>query len=750
MGLRNRFARGSTASESAATPQVGAARSAKAHPAPQSTRTQGVSAWVPMGGNVTIDGRSIPGGAIYVVGTVPTANSGHDDPALIDPSLKVAWNDPDYAGALMDYWPNYSTIDPRSRAAYLSWLADGRRYPGTYIGYVFLFFYGLERRLILDLGNDLAGAEALTLAAEVEALLDIYGEDHSFAGYASELLGFLGVAESVNGALEPPAWDPAYRGWEVPISVRVGLARYAAAGQPIPAAWALSYLRYHPEAYLRTPATRCVSEFDELFATRYRARFGDGLQIRHLTTKLDFVYRPASGGFDRAVSAQIPELPDVTSTAGPINKLKDLASEVTDELDAYSRFIGRRPDEKGTAAAIALLPNELIASHGGTVVDSLRRWVEDRLGEAEHAVAQLDDLVEEWSPGRTQKLAKRDAVAVAALLEKLDIGIEPDVRFGTSTPKPGSSIVLFRLPEGSAAAPSAAYSAAMSLVHLTAVVAAADGSIDSSERAHLARHVEQVLNLDSAERIRLDAHLVFLATGKLSMAGMKRRVEGLPEEERAAVGRFLVGVAAADGIVSPAEISTLTKLFPRLGLDESDVYRQVHALGIDDAGPVTVDTGDPTTRWSVPEPAAEQSQNGGFTLDPVKVQARLVETARVTALLTDIFADDEMSEMLAAPSGAAVDLPPPNAAVSSESVLSDGPSVGGLDVAHSAFARQLAGRSVWVRSEIEDLADSMGLLFLDAALGTINDMSFDVCGEPLAEGDDPIELNSYAVEELNL
>ena len=28
--------------------------------------------------------------------------------------------------------------------------------------------------------------------------------------------------------------------------------------------WALSFLRHHPEAYLRTPAQRCVSEFDEL------------------------------------------------------------------------------------------------------------------------------------------------------------------------------------------------------------------------------------------------------------------------------------------------------------------------------------------------------------------------------------------------------------------------------------------------------------------------------------------------------
>ena len=365
-------------------------------------------------------------------------------------------------------------------------------------------------------------------------------------------------------------------------------------------------------------------------------------------------------------------------------------------------------------------------------------------------MVQTDEVVEQWSPGRTEKLAKRDAASVAALLEKLDVGIEPDVRFGTSTPKPGSDAVLFRLPENSAAAPSANYSAAMTLVHLTAVVAAADGSVDASERLHLARHVEQALGLDVAERTRLEAHLAFLATGEFGMAGMRRRVEELPEEERAAVGRFLVGVAAADGIVSPEEISTLTKLFARLGLDEGDVYRQVHSLGTGDPGPVTVHSGDPTTRWAVPEPAAEQPQEGGITLDPAKVQARLAETAQVTALLTDIFADDETPEGLSPPSGAVADLAPPGAAGTNEDFAPDGQSVEGLDAVHSAFVRRLVGRPAWGRSEVEELADTSGLPFLDAALDTINESSFDLCGEPLAEGDDPIELNAYAVEEMNL
>jgi len=747
MGLRDLFKRSDAAAESAAPITDRAPRP----PTPRRPPSPGPAPiWLSLGEALTIDGRSIPGGAVYVGTNAKAVNEASIEPGLIDPSLKVAWDEPDYHGALMDYWPSYSSIDPRSRAAYLSWLADGRRYPGAYIGYVYLFFYGLERRLILDLGEDLAGPEARALADEISRLIHIYRDDYSFYNHASELLDFLSTAQFVTDHLEPPVWTPEFRRWEVPVSLRVGLGRFVAAGQPIPAAWALSYLRHHPEGYLRTPATRCVSEFDELFTSRYSARFGDGLKVRPPATKVSVSYRPASSGFGGSVSARIPELPDIASITGPIDKLKDLSAEVTDDLDAYSRFVGRRPEEEGTAAAIALLPDALLASHGGALVEGLRRWIDDQFGGADHSVVEIDEVVEQWSPGRTEKLAKRDATSVAALLEKLDVGIEPDVRFGTSTPKPGSNAVLFRLPEGSTAAPSSSYSAAMALVHLAAVVAAADGSIDASERLHLARHVEQALGLDIAERTRLEAHLSYLATVKLGMAGMKRRVEELPENERAAVGRFLVGVAAADGIVSPEEISTLTKLFARLGLEEGDVYRQVHSLGTGDPGPVTVHSGDPTTRWTVRERAVEQPQSGGIALDPAKVQARLAETAQVTALLTDIFADDETPDGLASPSGAALDLAPPGAVDSHGEFTPDAPLVGGLDPVHSTFARQLAGQPAWGRSEVEELAETLGLPFLDAALDTINESSFDVCGEPLAEGDDPIEMNAYAVEEMNL
>lgn len=747
MGLRDLFNRDRDESSSSISPP----RVER----PPSSLQRGSCAWVPAGGDVVVDGRRIDGGMLYVGTQAPSADGFVVEPALVDPSLKVAWNAPDHAGDHMGYWPAYNAIDPRSRAAYLAWLADGRQHPTAYIGYVFLFFYGLERRLLFDLVADLAGTEATELVAEVRRLRSIYGANHSFARYSTDLLEFVDTSRLAAGPIDPPAWPPDTRDWRVPVAIRVALGRYVAAGQPIPAVWALSFLRHHPEAYLRTPAQRCVSEFDELFKVRYRERFDDGLKVRPPASRLSADYQAASGGISRPVKLRL-EVPDVTSIAGPINKLKDLAFGVTDELDAYSRFIGRRADEAGTPAAIALLPDELVASHGGGVVASLRTWTDARLGDSAMVPIDFSDLIAQWTPGAAERFAKRDAVALASMLAKLGVGIEPDVRFGAPTPKPGSRAVLFRLPAQSTSAPSPSYTAAMSLVHLTAVVAASDGSITDAEQKHLAEHAEHVLGLDHGECARLEAHLAFLSQGRVSIAGVKRKVDGLPLEQRSTVGRFLIDVAAADGVVSPAEISTLTKVFAHLGLDEASVFSQVHALESGDTGPITVREGDRTQRWGVP-PGGPERQSSGVVLDQAKVQARLAETAHVAALLTDIFANDADdvavppalgSAHLPPPSGSPVDLPPPPVASPGLNVTHEEVHVAGLDGPHSQLARRLAQRPSWDRSDVEDAAAQFGITFLDAAVDRINDAAFEVCGEPLIEGDDPVELNVFAVEEM--
>jgi hypothetical protein len=303
----------------------------------------GDAAWVPAGRMVSVGGYSLSGGLIYVGHQMPGAAGGKPDPALIDPSLPVDRRAPDYPGAHMGYWPSYSEIAPRSRAAYLSWLANGRHEPSAYIGYVFLYFYGLERRLLIDAGQSAAARhEREALVAEVRRLLSIYGTNHSFRGYAEGLLAVTAPADTRRRYLLPP---PASRpDWALPFELQLGLGQLAVDERPLPVDWALAWLRLHPEVSLRTPATRCPAEFGEVFARRYRDRFGDGLLLRPGTAMLGGTYRPASAAIPASHRLPGSALPDVSGPGPSLEMLHELADETCNDLDGYSRYLGRHPD----------------------------------------------------------------------------------------------------------------------------------------------------------------------------------------------------------------------------------------------------------------------------------------------------------------------------------------------------------------------------------------------------------------------
>ena len=71
----------------------------------------------------------------------------------------------------------------------------------------------------------------------------------------------------------------------------------------------------------------------------------------------------------------------------------------------------------------------------------------------------------------------------------------------------------------------------------------------------------------------------------------------------------------------------------------------------------------------------------------------------------------------------------------------------GLDALHTSLLRALAAKPEWPRSEVEKLAGGLGLL-TDGALDVINDAAFEVCGEPVLEGDDTLQLNEKAAQEM--
>lgn len=737
----------------------GAGRSAASSVSVPSAPRQG-AVWYGPRQPVRVGDYALPG--MVYVGSGLRGHGGHDtEPALIDPNLPVKSNRPDWTGAGLDYWPSYAQIPATTRAAYLSWLASDRQQPlAPPIGLAFLFFYGIERRVLLDAaaGDPVAQAELPELADEVRRLLTIYGESASFQRYASGLLEVISfmAAESIDvETAQPPAMSK--REWPVPLTLRVGLGEFARQRRPLPASWALAWALSSFEVNLRTPATRCREEFATLFTLKYEQRCGLGLLIHPMQKRLSHDYFGASSAIGH-VEVTL-DIPDVVDSARAVKVLSEVVESCMDDLDAYSRWLGRNPDGRDSLAAAALLPPSLLTAGDPRVAD-LSSWVEDRLAGREMAVIDGGDLSGLWSS--VGKLTRKDAVALAQLLSACGYGLEPDVRMGGVLPGVGPAVV-FREDVDAPATAGPAYSSAATLLHLAVAVAAADGTASAPETEHLIGHLEGTLHLTRAERSRLRAHLDYLVATGVKLSGLQSRLSLLTRAETEAIGDFVAAVAAADGVIEPAEVTTVTKIYKLLGLDPDSAFRNLHAatapaIPNPASEPVTVRPASPVDGYAIParptgRHAAETSEPS-LLLNPDLIERKLAETHAVASLLTTIFVDDEAST----PTGrhpttgaAATFTGGDKDAAGDVAVVATTPAatvwVAGLDEAHSALLLYLRQTDTISRADFDALASRYALM-PEGAIDVLNEAAYEACGEPVLYGDDPVEVNRNTVKEL--
>ncbi|QEI05918.1 hypothetical protein FXN63_08730 [Pigmentiphaga aceris] len=642
----------------------------------------GPGMWIPQGQAVSVADVTIPGGLLYF-GTSLKTHNGSIDPCLIDPSKEVAARG-DYTARDLGSWPSYSNISPMARRAYLNWLAGGRSDPAANVGYVYLFFYGLERRALIDITNEPESRNDWPIIIkEVWRLLGIYGgKSPAFSASASQLLNWLLVCERPSKIYKNPV-PPFPKTSELPLYIRFALGNAVVDGVPIPDHLALAWAKLDPDVHLRTPAIRCADKFDTLFMSHYSKAHGFGMTVRQNRTTLKSSYRAASPGFHGLSEFKLNfgELPDISVMTAPRQKIINIVDAVTKELEPYSRAIGRNPEDYDSLEGLLHLPANLWPESA--------RSLPAQVGE-EFLVAPFEELLaclEVTTPFTSDR-----GPALTRVLQALNLGMAPEVVNGSDVPDGKAPIVLFAMPPGEQiAAASPNFQAGLLSLQLGVAAAHANGSFGDAEITHLSSQIHAWTQLNANHQRRLMAYLRLLIDVPVSLESLKAKLSQLDAASKEFLAAVMSSLLQVGSTPTPEESKMLEKIYEALAVQSKP--------------------------------------------DPARISGLRRDTSKVSALLATIFSEEEPPPVVRAPVEPEYEAPEPE------------PGLLGLDAEHTSVARMLLSRSRWRRDELHDVVTDLDIR-LDGALERLNNASFSKYGMRFTEGDDPIDVSPMVRQKI--
>jgi tellurite resistance protein len=673
--------------------------------------------WIKSGESIAIKGQTITGGNFYFGGKLSSFDEYGTEASLVDDSLKIENKPLSYEDESLGYWPKFISLTPKARGAFLSWLSGNRSDPETPLGYVFIYFYGLERRITVDsIKQAEDDTEFKSLFDEILRLKGIYGNSRSFSNYSTRLLEIMCILRP--HVVSNPEFEKTPQ--RDSLLFRHRLATSVNEGKPVSAELALAWIRFYPDYNLKKPARRCGYEFSQLFTRLYSKKYGDGIVVKPNKTRLKIEYRPASSSL-RGISFPQQDLPDPSNLKGPVNKLIAIADECTAELDAYSRYLAKPDTSRTDIEAVLLLPDYL-GDVGATLgLGKFKKWADDAISTKNGLVNVEEFWIYTKSP-LPAKINKKEAELIQNLAQKAGYCIAPDTRYHHAKTSVDGKLVLFYEGHGKYFEPSKAFSEMGMALRLGAMVATIDSHVDQAELHLLTQLTEHDTNLSPTEKRSLHAYLVWRLNTPSNVTGLKARMELLGKTEKAAVSRILVSVAMADGKIDPEEIKQLEKLYTLLGLDKALVTGDIHGMSSSKVGVRPVN----------PQSETISPASTTFQLDESILAIHESETKDVQSMLGAIFVEDS-------PEGESDDSAMDNSVVEEEA---------GIDKPHYALFESLIRKDKWAREEVDALCRDYGLM-VSGALETINDWSFEkVDAAVLEEDGDAIYVDQEIVEEI--
>lgn len=650
----------------------------------------------------------------------------------------------------LGYYPQYKNMSPDQRAYYLDWMAKERKTPLGDIGYAFVFFYGLERRALVE------DTDIETVLTEANRLLFYYSGYRSFFGYVSRFIAF--VTACVGLECLP---DESFRELFLTslkeydeLTLGVTLAWHIKHSFPLPPALAFEIMRNDIRASRSVVITRVPKLFKDLFLKKYATSFGTGMQLKASARDRIIQYRPASPTLffnlssERRLEAHISNVLGLSSQFKPLLELWDACIE---ELKPLSRQVGKEGDDTLTRETYRTLPDMLKKGIDHPDKPKWEDFVSAHTDNGNLAFATAGELATLHGFSESAKLTSQQSKELALMANDVGFALVPDPRITECSYKWQDMVALFR-PETDALLPTDnRYRVVILLLEMGIAVAAADGTIEASETEQIITFLKSQFLLTPNDTRRVDAYTEVLLKKPPELVKLGKRLQdAIAAENRETVCRFLVGVAAANGTLDKREKRVLRRFYKAMGVSEEKLNDVVASLFQAAPDTVVVQLGnEPPGEPIPPKPL--------FVLDKQALQSILHETEQVAQLLNDALSPDNDGAVLENEFGSTT--------CNAEEVLSSlevgksdpFPEIAsseisrfqGLDTRYHAILMELLTRDEWTSDEFSTLARKHTCM-PDGLVESINSWADEFYGDFLIEENGTYTVHRNLLEETHV
>ena len=536
--------------------------------------------------------------------------------------------------------PTYKDLTSRQRGNYLLWLSKGKKTDLDEIGYAFIYFYGLERRAIVE------KKDYDTILDEVTRLLSRYSSSKLFNQYLNNFIRYI-IAGRLNQTDEStikkyfPSFDELYDN-----SLMTVLAWHGLKDKKV--SWELAYSIAN-ESHKTTKSTILIKApdlFKKLFEKKFLSSNPEGLEIKSLTHQHRCFYHAMSPTLENVIRLNnvtdvsqpiVLNVPDINSSQ--FETIFSAWDECIEELKPVSYKLNITEGQI-TREIYNVLPDLLKKEIEHPDLKAWQNFISSKKPIKGTIIAQISEIATLLGGiDKRETLTSIQCHTITTTAQDIGFILVPDQKVSRTSYKWKDSVAI--IPINNTIHTSEKFPQAALIFEMAHTIAASDENVSEIEEIFLHKFISEQFTLNAFEIECLIGlqQVIEIQPPSLSKIG-KRLSKHLNPEQKLAIANFLGDIVLLDNKFVKKEQRSLKTVFKALEIDPSvsDELIKKLLIGQIPEEPTSVLKPRKARKGEVIPPQVITPE---FSIDKEKLKQTMADTQAVQWILASVFEQEQ-------------------------------------------------------------------------------------------------------------